>query len=134
MTHPALALQKAVFAALAGDAGVAALVGDRIYDAPPRHAAFPYVRLGEARMSDWSTGTEAGGEHRLTLHVWSRERGKAECWAVIEAIDAVLNDAALGLDGASLVNLRTETAEARRDGDGITWHGVMRFRAVTEPS
>ena len=52
---------------------------------------------------------------------------------MIEAIEAVLDDAALALDGHALVNLRFEMAEARRDPDGITWHGVMRFRAVTEP-
>ena len=133
MTHPALALQKAVHAALVADAAVGALIGDRIHDAPPRNATFPYASFGEARAGDWSTGTEAGAEHRLTLHVWSRERGKAESWAVIEAIEAVLDDAALALDGHALVNLRFEMAEARRDPDGITWHGVMRFRAVTEP-
>ncbi len=134
MTHPSLALQKAVFAALVADSGVGALIGDRIYDAPPRNATFPYASFGEARASDWSTGTEDGAEHRLTLDVWSRERGKAECWAVLEAIQAVLNDAALTLDGQALVNLRFETAETRRDPDGITWHGVARFRAVTEPA
>jgi Protein of unknown function (DUF3168) len=132
MTHPALALQKAVFAALVADSGVGALIGDRIYDAPPRDPAYPYASFGEARVLDWSTGTEQGAEHRLTLHVWSRERGKSECLAVMEAVDAVLDDAALALDGHALVNLRFETADARRDADGITWHGVMRFRAVTE--
>ncbi len=81
---------------------------------------------------DWSTGTETGAEHRLTLHVWSRERGKSECLAVMEAVEAVLHDAALMLDGHALINLRFETADAGRDPDGITWHGVMRFRAVTE--
>lgn len=132
MTHAALALQKAIFLALVADGGVGALTGDRIHDAPPRAAAFPYVQFGEARMRDWSTGTEEGGEHRVTLHVWSRERGKAECWAVMDAVQAALHDADLALDGHGLVNLRIETAEARRDGDGVTWHGVMRFRAVTE--
>lgn len=132
MTHPSLALQTAVYAALIADAGVDALIGDRIYDAAPRGAAFPYANFGEMRVADWSTGTETGAEHRLTLHVWSRERGKSECFAVMEAIAAGLHDAALGLDGHGLVNLRFESGQAARDPDGISWHGVMRFRAVTE--
>ncbi|SDB31582.1 DUF3168 domain-containing protein [Bauldia litoralis] len=134
MTHPALALQKAVFAALVADGDVGAVLGDRIHDAPPRNATFPYASFGEARASDWSTGTEAGTEHRLTLQVWSRERGKAECWRALEAIRAALDDAALTLDGHALVNLRFEAAETRRERDGITWRGVARFRAVTEPA
>lgn len=134
MTAASLALQKAVYAALAGNAGIGALIGDRIFDGPPRSLAFPYVTLGDARAADWSTATEEGTEHRLQLHAWSRERGKAECWAVIDAIRAVLDAAALGLDGHVLVNLRFEAADVGQDRDGITWHGVARFRAVTEPA
>jgi hypothetical protein len=95
-------------------------------------AAFPYATFGDARVGDWSTGTEEGAEHRLILHVWSRERGKTEAWVVIEAIRGVLHDAALALDGHALVNLRFEAGDVGRDPDGITWHGVARFRAVTE--
>lgn len=133
MTHPALALQKAVFAALVADAGVGAAIGDRIFDAAPRSAVFPYATFGDARVGDWSTGTEDGAEHRLVLHVWSREPGKAVCWAILEAIRSALHDAALDLDGHALVNLRFEAADVGQDRDGITWHGVARFRAVTEP-
>ncbi|MCB1500462.1 MAG: DUF3168 domain-containing protein [Bauldia sp.] len=134
MTSPALALQAAVHAALVADASVGAVVGDRIHDAPPRNAAFPFIALGEARTGDWSTGTEDGAEHRLVLHVWSRHRGKAECWTAIEAIRAALHEAALAVEGHRLVNLRFETADVGADRDGITWHGVARFRAVTEPA
>ncbi len=45
----------------------------------------------------------------------------------------MLHDAALALDGHALVNLRCETADTMRDPDGITVHGRLRFRAVTEP-
>jgi hypothetical protein len=132
MTHASLALQKAVFAALVADPGVGALVGDRVHDAPPGEPAFPYVTIGDTRVSDWSTGTETGAEHRLTLTVWSRERGKRECYAVMEAIEAVLHDAALTLEDHTLANLRFEFADVTRERDGITWRATMRFRAVTE--
>jgi hypothetical protein len=134
MTHPTLALQKAVVAALSADAAVDALVGDRIYDAPPRDAAFPYVSFGEARVADWSTATDTGAEHRLIVEAWSRERGKRQCYEVIEAVETALDDAALALDDHALVNLRFEFADVRREGDGITYRGTMRFRAVTEPA
>ena len=32
-----------------------------------------------------------------------------------------------------LFNLRFATADIRREADGRTWHGIVRFRAVTEP-
>ncbi len=134
MSHPGLALQKAVFAALVADAGVGALIGDRVHDAAPRAAVFPYVTIGEGRVADWSTGTEAGAEHRMALHVWSRERGKAGCWAVLDAIALALHDTALDLEGHVLVNLRIEATDVGMDRDGISWHGLARLRAVTEPA
>ena len=133
MTSAALALQKAVYAALVADDGVGALIGDRIHDGAPRDAVFPYATIGNATVSDWSTGSEDGAEHRLTLDVWSRAHGKSECHAIADAIRAALHDAALALDGHALVNLRFESADTARDPDGITLHGRLRFRAVTEP-
>ncbi len=134
MTHASFALQKAVVAKLIADAAVGALIGDRIYDAPPRDVAFPYLTVGQTSLADWSTGTEAGAEHQLVLHAWSRERGKKQCYAIMDAVEATLHEAALTLEGHALINLRFEFAETRRDPDGITYHGVMRFRAVTEPA
>ena len=134
MTSAALALQKAAYAALTADDGVGALIGDRIYDGAPRDAVFPYATIGGATLADWSTGTEDGAEHRLTLDVWSRAHGKSECHAIADAMRAALHDAALALDGHALVNLRFESSNTVRDPDGITFHGRLRFRAVTEPT
>ncbi len=133
MISSALALQKAVYAALVADDGVGALIGDRIYDGAPRDAVFPYLTIGRMTATDWSTGSEDGAEHRLTLDIWSRAHGKSECHAIAEAIRAVLHDAALALDGHGLINLRCETGDTMRDPDGITFHGRLCFRAVTEP-
>ncbi len=133
MSAAAFALQKAVLAALVADTALAALVGERIHDAPPRAQEFPYVAFGEAGERDWSSGSESGAEHRLTLLAWSRHRGKREALAIAERIVAVLHDAALTLDGHRLVNLRRETSEVRGEADGVTWRGAVRFRAVTEP-
>lgn len=132
MTDAALALQKAIHVALVADAGVGAIAGDRVFDAAPRDPVFPYVTLGDIATSDWSTGTEIGAEHRLTLHAWSRGRGKAEAALLVAALEAALHDAALTLVGHVLVNLRFVAAEVRQERDGVTWHGIARFRAVTE--
>jgi hypothetical protein len=132
MSSAALALQAAVVAALLDDAAVVALVDARVYDAPPRNAAFPYVALGPAGVTDWSTSTEAGAEHALAITVWSRERGKRACHEILAAVEAALHDADLTLSGHALVNLRFERSETRRETDGITWRGTAHFRAVTE--
>jgi len=127
-------LQKAVFAALGADAGVTALIGDpaRIYDDAPAGAALPYVAIGEDIETDWSTATEAGSEHALTIHIWSRAGGRKEAKAILAAIRDALHDAAPALDDHAVVNLRFQFAHVLREPDGETWHGIARFRAVTE--
>jgi hypothetical protein len=134
MTDASWALQKAVHAALVADADVLALLGGaRVYDHAPRGTAYPYVTIGQTTVRDWSTGSENGGEHVLTLHVWSKAAGRGETQAVIGALRSALHDQALELDGHRLVNLRHEFSEARREPDGERFHGLVRLRAVTEP-
>ncbi|MEQ8267644.1 MAG: DUF3168 domain-containing protein [Parvibaculum sp.] len=123
-----LALQKAIHARLTADAALAALVGSRIHDNVPGDAGLPYLTLGENETRDWPGGTE----HRLSFHVFSRGQGRAEAKLVMGAVHAALDDAALALDGHALVNLRFLDAATRRERDGATWRGTIRFRAVTE--
>lgn len=135
MTAPAAELQKAVFEALAADVAVTALLdGGKIYDRAPANVAFPYLTFGRTSIFDWSTGTESGTEQLFTLHVWSKAKGKKETLAIMEAVRALLDDGSLGLDEHHLVNMRLEFAEARYDEDLSVHHGLLRFRAVTEPA
>jgi hypothetical protein len=127
-------LQRSVYQALAGSSDLTALVGGtRIYDRAPQGAALPFITLGQSVVRDWSTGTEDGAEHDLTLHVWSRAGGKKQVHEIIESIRAVLHDQPLVLADHYLINLRHEFSEARLDPDGDTFHGIVRYRAVTEP-
>ena len=129
------ALQTSIQARLAADTAVVGLLGGpRVYDDVPRGAAFPYVTFGLTSEKDWSTGTEDGAEHVMTLHVWSRAPGRHEAADIIAAIRGALHDRQLALAGHRLVNLRQEFADARRDPDGETFHGIVRLRAVTEPA
>lgn len=135
MASAAFELQTAIYAALLADAGVtAALGGAFVYDAVPRAAAYPYVTFGQTAANDWSTGTEDGEEHTVTLHVWSRAAGRRETQSIIAAVRTGLDNADLALPGHHLVNLQHEFSEARRDVEGEAYRGLVRFRAVTEPA
>jgi hypothetical protein len=105
----------------------------RVYDHAPQSEPYPFITLGQSAVRDWSTGTEDGAEHNLTLHVWSRSGGKKQVQEIIETIKDVLHDQPLMLSDHHLVNLRHEFSEARLDPDGDTFHGIVRYRAVTEP-
>jgi hypothetical protein len=134
-TAASVALRAAVHDALAADAALVTLLGGaKVYDEPPRAAAFPYVTFGEARIADYSAGGEAGEEHQLTLHAWSRQGGHKEAHRIAGALLQALDDVPLALTDHTLVNLRFAVADIRREADGRTYHALVRFRAVTEPA
>jgi hypothetical protein len=92
------------------------------------------VTLGETRIADYSTGTETGEEHQLTLHAWSRQGGHKEAHLIAGALLSALDEAPLSLADNHLVNFRFAVADVRREADGRTYHALVRFRAVTEPA
>jgi hypothetical protein len=127
-------LQKSVYATLAANPPLVALLGsDRLYDAVPQNAAFPYVVIDQMQIRDWSTGTEKGFEHAVLLHIWSRYEGRREVYDIGDALREALDGAELGLEGHRLVNFTHQYSDIKRDEDGTTLHGIVRFRAVTEP-
>jgi len=130
----AVALRAAIVDALRADAAlVAVLGGPKIYDEPPRGAAFPYVTLGEARIGPVPADEGDALEHQLTLHAWSQQGGQREAHLIAAALLQALDDAPLPLADHRLVNLRFALADVRREADGRTCHALVRFRAVTEP-
>lgn len=134
MASSAWEMQKAIFASLIADTALTDLLGGpRVYDDVPRGAELPYITFGQSTVRDWSTGTDTGHEHLFTLHVWTRVNGERIAHQIMSAVCDRLHDAALTLAGFKLVNLRHEFSDSFRDGDGETIHGVVRYRAVTEP-
>lgn len=135
MVSSSVALRAAIHQALVHDSGViAALGGAHVHDEPPREVAFPYVTLGEARISNLSVDGGTLQEHQLTLHAFSRQGGHKEAHVIAGALLSALDDAALPLDGHRLVNLRFALADIRREPNSRNYHAVVRFRAVTEPA
>jgi len=132
MSHE-LALQKALIAHLGGDAGLAGLLGEpaRIWDAPPKNPAFPYLLIG--RSESRPVAADGGGvEHALTLTVVSSFRGTEEAKAVLAALRVSLADAMPSADGVRTVSLRLTFADVYPAPDGLRTFAVLRVRAVTE--
>lgn len=127
-------LQQAVFAALSGDSALKALIGDpaRVFDHVPAQSEFPYIAIGEVSASDWNTKTDSGMEQTLTIHTWSRARGMSETKRIMAAVVNTLDQAPLAVTSHTLVLIRFEFARTLLDPDGLTRHGVQRFRAFTQ--
>ena len=124
-------LQKAIYAKLNDATITGASVADvPVYDDIPEGTSEPYINIGEETAINDGTKTVDAVEHTLTIHVWSEYRGRYEIKHIMEQVYQNLHNAAITVSGASLVNIRQEFATTLEEPDGITRHGVMRFRAI----
>ena len=128
MSDHSLGLQKTIFDALDGDSTLQSLVTD-VFDFVPESTAFPYVKVGEETAVDNGTKTLQGNDHTLVIHTFSRYRGSKETKEIMSRIYALLHESSLTVSGASLVNLRFDFSDIIKENDGLTTHGLQRFRA-----
>lgn len=133
MADPSLPLQKAVHDALRGNAALALLVGNRVYDLPPKNAATPYVTIGEDEITSVRADCYDGSEFFLTIHAFATEPGFPQVKRISSAIRAALDGASLTLEDFRLVDFLFDNARHIRDPDGITSHAVVTFRGSVEP-
>ena len=131
MSDFAVALQTTVYNALIGNVALTTkLGGNNIYDFVPEGTDFPYVKIGDQTMVDDGTKTKQGSDFTLIIHTFSRYRGSKETKEIMSRIYALLHESSLTVSGASLVNLRFEFSDIIKENDGLTTHGLQRFRAV----
>ena len=123
-------LQKAIFTKLSGNVDGLDGANIPVYDDVPQQSNYPYVQIGEETSANNGTKTLDGIEHTLTMHIWSQYRGRREIKTIMKSVYDLLHNTAISVSGASLVNVRQEFSTTLAENDGITRHGVMRFRAV----
>ena len=105
-------------------------ITSKVYDDVPEGTAYPYIVIGEETAIPTGAKDTDGHEHTLTFHVWSKYRGRKEIKQIMEQIYTILHNVAISITGATLVNIRHEFERTLLESDGITRHGVIRFRAV----
>ena len=132
MSTGQFALQQTLFTTLNGDSQLTNTLGAAVFDDVPdtQAVSFPYVQIGEDTATDYSTKDVTGTETVINLHVRSRYRGSKETKQVMDRVHTLLHDSNLTVTGHNLINMRFEFGDVIRDPDGITRHGVMRFRAI----
>ena len=124
------ALMRGVHEALTGDGSVAALVSDRVFDRVPDRAVDPYLTYGATRTVPLDA--EKLEAHELTVHAWSRGRGRSELRALLDAVAQALRGTSVSVRGHALVSMHV-TGIQQFDEDGDVEHGIVALRAVTEP-
>ena len=127
-------LLMAIHARLTGDAELLGMIGeDGIRDRLVTGRKLPCVLIGELVSNDYSTSTEGGEEHLLSLEIWIDAGGRMQAQLVATRLHALLHDAALDLGHHHLVSLLHVRTQSRREAKTKLYVAELRFRAVTEP-
>ena len=103
-----------------------------VYDHVPQVSAFPYIVIGDDTSISFDTDESVGSESTLTIHVWSQYRGKMQVKEILQEIYDKLNRADIAVSGCHLVECVAEFQETYLESDGLTRHGVIRFRLIVE--
>lgn len=126
MSDYAVAVQTAVYDALNGNSSLTSSVSG-IYDFVPESTSFPYVKVGDQTMVEDGTKDKKGSDFTLMVHTFSRYRGSKEIKEIMSLVYDILHESSLSISGA-MNNMRFEFSDIIKESDGLTTHGVQRFK------
>jgi Protein of unknown function (DUF3168) len=136
MTGAAEALQKGVYNALGGNAGlgVAGLAGSpvQLYDEPTPNAAFPFITIGNDDPIAWGARDIDGFSGEFKVEIWSQgERGRSTVKTIADQIYAALHKNTFPVTGFTIVVCRF-AAMTSDTADGINWHAESKFSFIMQ--
>lgn len=128
--HPQKLIQTKLFEILNGDSDLTNLI-QGVFDNVPDNQTFPYVTVGEISMSHMGGFSFDGFDGDYTIHTWSRARGRQSSQLILNRIYTLLHTTKLSLaDGFNTMVNTCELNEILLDPDGVTYHGVQRYRLM----
>ncbi len=136
-TDSGWALQAGLYAHLTATSVLTSQLADganSILDHVPGGTPFPYIVLGEMTSKPSDTHTFSGNDAVVTLHVFSRVKGLQETKNILSAIHDAVHNADIPVEDHTLVLCQHQQTDVFLESDGLTRHGVIRFRMITEPT
>jgi Protein of unknown function (DUF3168) len=134
MSDPSLELQAAIVGRLKGDAGVTAVVAQRIYDEVPPNPTFPYISIGDNQVLPDKADCIDGTEIFWQLDGWARDVHFPTCKQISKAVIAAMDDLPLTITSYANIVCELNTVNYLHDPDGITRHVAINFRFLIQAS
>jgi hypothetical protein len=121
-----LQIQKAVYTVLKN------ALSEPVYDHVPQKTAYPYVVVGDDTVVPWDTDDSLGTEATVTVHAWSQYRGRAEVKELLQKIYLALHRQDVAVENAHTIESIAEFQQTIVESDGLTRHGIIRFRITVD--
>lgn len=133
---PDWALQQAIYTRLSGDSTLVTTLGCDVYDDTPQDAAYPYVVIDQTTEVPNDTMGTTSRNTVVTLHTWdapdptasTQVKGAKRVKQIHNRLSELLDRWAPTVTGWGATQMQFEFSDIMRDPDGITRHGVTRFR------
>lgn len=135
MTWAPQEVQKTLVSILSGDAQLQTLIGGtladkRVYDFVPQAKTYPYITVEVGPMTDRGNTTNEGWSGEPQINIWYREpgRGRKRVQEIQARVDALIHNVDNCFEGWNVIVCRRTLVDTILEPDGITYHGVQRFR------
>ena len=132
MTHPIVALQGALVAALRADATLAGLIDQAVFDAPPRGQVAPYVVISRHDLLPRGGDQPPTNDHRVTLNIWHPDSSRKAVLAIADAAAAVLLGGAPTPAGLTVTFASLDRTDTTIDLSTGAARAVLTLRFFTE--
>ena len=117
---------KAVYVALDATTVLTGIISESLSNADP----FPKIWLEDGGADDWSNKDDNGLEAFVNLHVGSQKEGTKEIRGLMDKCHSALHNVDLVLANGQSVLCQFVRHDVVIDSDGITRHGIMRFKLL----
>lgn len=138
-------LQTAIFEKLSSDVTLQGLLSSYTYSngqtvpsvfthlpQSDDNAVFPCIVIDYPKLNQNDTDTTIGFDCTLLIHSWSVERTFKQCADIQTALYNSLHRATLTISSFKFSGISCEFNEILLDPDGISRHGIQRFRIFIE--
>jgi len=117
---------KAVYVALDATTGLTGIISESLSNDDP----FPKIWIEDGGTDDWSNKDDNGLEAFVNLHVGSQKEGTKEIRGLMDKCHSALHNVDLVLANGQSVLCQFVRHDVVIDSDGITRHGIMRFKLL----
>ena len=117
---------KAVYVALDATTGLTGIISESLSNADP----FPKIWIEDGGADDWSNKDDNGLEAFVNLHVGSQKEGTKEIRGLMDKCHSALHNVDLVLANGQSVLCQFVRHDVVIESDGITRHGIMRFKLL----
>jgi len=127
-----IVVQTAIYNALTSNSYISAnSIG--VFDMVPKGTPTPFITIGDMTVVDNSTAGIGGQVITLQIHSWTQDLSSSRLKTMMANVITALHDQKLTLGaGYNNVNTRFVNSQVFKDPDGLTQHGIQKFRIVVE--